>query len=800
MKKGLLGLIVVALTIVGCQNYDDQFDDLNNKITTLTSQVSELSGLSASIQAVSDRIAALEGSTASAAQLTEVIATVNALETAVAEVVEATAYGDEEVETLEGEIDEIKGALDELLKQSSVIQQDIVITSAAQLEYVENLMGLDGNADNTFEAGESREYILSGTLVVNSAFTATDTTMLDRLNAVVDRFASVVMDDGEFVTLTVSADQTLGVQSLEFIQGGLKLLGAGTATLGALRALTETLTISTEGSIVFDELNQVGDVVISATGSISTVNFSSVATSDGQITTEAGVLDLDELDGDVNLGAIGLPASVTLVNVTSLIAGAVEDGVDLSAPLATSIQLNSSTAFTANGNITISAKGNIISNIGVASGTLTVTSSEGAIHLESLTEIKGAASLTASEAIRLTKLESNDNGISAEGDTFHVPAMETNDGSLTVTATGYEFDSLESNDGGIVLGAGTLVEFDSLTDSSASITATTIDTFTAISLATTTGTISTDDGSTIAIANLSTTTLLAQFATLDELQLHSQSDTVDFSGAVSMTTLTVLGKKNTPIVAGGQQNDVVITAANGELESLTVGGVLRKVELNGTDLEEFESVEGSTIIDLHLNNNDELVDITLAHDRLDGEDALAIRVTGNDALEEIDMSSVNKIKHIVITGNSSLTDITMAGFSPSVEPTAQITVTIRDNNLPGAYSAAASGTDTTPYLEAVITDSTDSGIICAVKAFVDHYTEEATTGTVTASIDLDDVTIQYQSAVIEGDSYSIDLTDIDTADNDELSVHIAADGAASGFGGATDELDSPADFALISCD
>ena len=137
--------------------------------------------------------------------------------------------------------------------------------------------------------------------------------------------------------------------------------------------------------------------------------------------------------------------------------------------------------------------------------------------------------------------------------------METNDGSLTVTATGYEFDSLESNDGGIVLGAGTLVEFDSLTDSSASITATTIDTFTAISLATTTGTISTDDGSTIAIANLSTTTLLAQFATLDELQLHSQSDTVDFSGAVSMTTLTVLGKKNTPIVAGGQQNDVVIT-------------------------------------------------------------------------------------------------------------------------------------------------------------------------------------------------------------------------------------------------
>ena len=367
MKKSLLGLVVAALTIVGCQNYDDQFDDLNNKITSLSTQVSELSGLSASIQAVSDRIAALEGSTASAAQLTEVIATVNALETAVAEVVEATAYGDEEVETLEGEIDEIKGALDELLKQSSVIQQDIVITSAAQLEYVENLMGLDGNEDNTFEAGESREYILSGTLTVNTSFTATDTSMLDRVNAVVDRFASIVMEDGEVVTLTVAADQTLSVQSLEFIQGGLTLDGAGASTLGSLRALTETLTIDTEGDVIFDNLNQVGDVVMSATGSISTVDFSNVATSDGQITTEDGKLLLPELTGSVNLGAIGLPASVTLANVTHLTAGAVVDGVDLSAPKAENITLNSATPFTAEGNIIISAKGNIVSNIGTAS-------------------------------------------------------------------------------------------------------------------------------------------------------------------------------------------------------------------------------------------------------------------------------------------------------------------------------------------------------------------------------------------------------------------------------------------------
>ena len=65
MKKSLLSLLVVALTIVGCQNYDDQFDDLNNKITSLASQVGELSGLSAAVQAVGDRVTALESATCS---------------------------------------------------------------------------------------------------------------------------------------------------------------------------------------------------------------------------------------------------------------------------------------------------------------------------------------------------------------------------------------------------------------------------------------------------------------------------------------------------------------------------------------------------------------------------------------------------------------------------------------------------------------------------------------------------------------------------------------------------------------
>ena len=49
MKKGLLTLLAASLVFVGCQNYDDQFDDLNAQISALKSQVDGLSSLSGQV-------------------------------------------------------------------------------------------------------------------------------------------------------------------------------------------------------------------------------------------------------------------------------------------------------------------------------------------------------------------------------------------------------------------------------------------------------------------------------------------------------------------------------------------------------------------------------------------------------------------------------------------------------------------------------------------------------------------------------------------------------------------------------
>ena len=235
MKKGLLGLLVLALTIVGCQNYDDQFDELNDKILSLSQSISELDGIRTEVTALGTKLDQLANTSASASDLAAVMAEVAALTESMAAIKAATDYGSEEVDDLEAEIDEIKAALNELLAQASIIQQDIVIMSIAQLEYVENLMGLDPAEDNTFVADESREYIVSGNITVDAEFVE-EAAIGTRLNNVLARIASVIIPDGgSGVTLdsgsAAATGTALTMTSMAFVDGPVSLEGANVLML-----------------------------------------------------------------------------------------------------------------------------------------------------------------------------------------------------------------------------------------------------------------------------------------------------------------------------------------------------------------------------------------------------------------------------------------------------------------------------------------------------------------------------------------------------------------------------------------
>jgi len=164
MKKGLLTVLLASLVLVGCQNYDDQFDDLNAQISALKSQVDGLSSLSGQVSSLAGTISGLQSgvaaaqaaataagasadaataaataagtaATASTADLSGLEASLASLATDVAAVQAslATAATASAVTALQAELDAIESDLDDLLASSNIYSSDVTVTNATTL-------------------------------------------------------------------------------------------------------------------------------------------------------------------------------------------------------------------------------------------------------------------------------------------------------------------------------------------------------------------------------------------------------------------------------------------------------------------------------------------------------------------------------------------------------------------------------------------------------------------------------------------------------------------------------------------
>merc|ERR1711998_182182 len=115
---------------------------------------------------------------------------------------------------------------------------------------------------------------------------------------------------------------------MAFVEGQVTLRGANAIDTDALAALTATLTLEQAGAIAFPALNQVGNVVITATETITSLDFSTVSTGEVISTNTAGTeLHNNVIAGAINLGKLDLPASVQLDAATSITAGGAPNGV-----------------------------------------------------------------------------------------------------------------------------------------------------------------------------------------------------------------------------------------------------------------------------------------------------------------------------------------------------------------------------------------------------------------------------------------------------------------------------------------
>ncbi|MDA9811976.1 hypothetical protein N9C07_07160 [Flavobacteriaceae bacterium] len=210
MKKGLLSILASALLVVGCQNYDDQFTNLESQISALASTVaglsqvqSDLSSLAGTVGSLTSTISGLGSTidTAVADGLADIQADITAIEAAVADVASS-----EEVSDLSDAVAASQDDLDELLANSSVFTGDVTVNSPALLD--------------AFLAMGSALNIVNGNVDITVS-TAMDQTKVQTL---VDNMLTIVKD----LTYTSAAstiaettfDNLTGVQSITITQGG----------------------------------------------------------------------------------------------------------------------------------------------------------------------------------------------------------------------------------------------------------------------------------------------------------------------------------------------------------------------------------------------------------------------------------------------------------------------------------------------------------------------------------------------------------------------------------------------------
>jgi len=346
MKKGLLTLLAASLVFVGCQNYDDQFDDLNAQISALKSQVDGLSSLSAQVSSLSGSISGLQAGVAAAqaaasaasaaasdassavaaipatdlsgleASLATLAAEVDAVQASLATAATAT-----DIATLQAELDAIEADVDELLATSNVYNAGLSITTPAQLDAAvalgNNINIVNGSV--TITHGSTMDATkLQG--VVDKIFTVTGTyNYTASANTIAPPTFDKLASTGD---LTVKAAGDISMKALA-TAGTITLDDAYTTKVTSidLGALTSVTAIQTDSSTYVDEIN-FASVTNLDLGSLP--YYVNAITNDLTINVKTGAtVDIASLD-DVNAAGVAKDYNLNIdgaaeVNLTNMV-------------------------------------------------------------------------------------------------------------------------------------------------------------------------------------------------------------------------------------------------------------------------------------------------------------------------------------------------------------------------------------------------------------------------------------------------------------------------------------------------
>ena len=650
MKKGLLGLLVIALTVVGCQNYDDQFDELNKKISDLASDVSDLDGISAAVTDLSNKLDNLANSALTDDDLVSILDEIAVIEDALEGL---DAIGDEVVD-LENEVDEILERLGELLSANAVIQGDIVIRNTGDLLVVEDLIGTEDDDPLVTIQGNVLVNVASGDSLAGAPF-------LERVQAIMGKLKIV---QG---TVTVTTAAVTNLPELMYVAEDFDYTQntGGSAATPKLRTINGTFNISGGGIFAYSQLANAAGVMITETSTITHIDFGGISGS-GKVLTGTDSLVLANAT-IVRVGGV-LPSVVTLakcVDFDSTYQGAAQTATSIDIDGASAAFDIGSTKFT--GAVTVTTTGDIsIPNV----------TSVAALHLNTTA---GAVDVSG-----LTK--------------FTAPA--------TISATTVNVDGWVSNTDTVTLIGVTAVSAPALTTLTGDFVGDSVTTFNAPALATTTGTINTAPALTLHLKSMDAavpSATVLDWATMTTLKVFGQKGTsaLDVSAASSLTTLDYTGAEITAKAAGAQSNSLSLTASNTKLTNLKLGGYLGSLTASATKLTTVDTT-GAFIVTTSFTSNADLTGFTFGHSHVQGDNASEVIVVDNDKITALDLSSLAKVQTVHVTGNAKLESIIAPSSSVLATSVATITVDISGNKLAGTYTTAQAPTGTVSYQPASI--------------------------------------------------------------------------------------------------
>jgi len=676
MKKGLLGLLVIALTVVGCQNYDDQFDSLNDKIASLNSEISSLKAIQTSVAALGSKVDALAGSALTEADLKDILDEVNAVKTSVAAIEGVTA----EVDDLNNEVDLILERLSDILSANAFYEGNLVIKNLGQLANAHEL--IKTGADDPTVTVRGNVDVVVGTGGVTADSIASVNLILAKLRSVQG-------------TATVTSDVDADVPALTYVTGDVYLNGTdGKANIKADKLMTidGNMTITgINGVVTYPSLGTVGNLVtvveVTSKATVTTLALPSITS--GSVITAAGELVLPKAT-NVHLGGT-LPEVVTL-------AACVDFQHTTGGPMTS----------------------NLFLTLGGAAPTMTL----GASKLSGITSIttKGNINLPNVTEISTTSLI-----LSTAASEFHFPKVTKITGVVSVSAEGtvMDFSSLKTIVSGMYLHGVTALNFPELTSVSSpvatgtgTITAPKATSLIAPNLDTTSSCIAMKAAAnTISIKNLADTGVptrtFPQIGETTELTVSNQKGDLDVSTAAKLETLNFTGFQNTPAGEDKQLNTLaIINHAKLTTLNIDASSYLKTLTVSGSVLKTLNTA--GAIINTSVTSNASLETFGFAHTHLQGDRESTVAIGDNAKIASVDMSSLSKVGTVSVTHNPKLTSIVPPSTSVLATSLAAITVTINNNKLAGTYKPATAPTGTVTYVMPEIT----STVIAAFKSWI----------------------------------------------------------------------------------